>query len=445
MKLNKNFFLKTTIISLVIVSYFLGYIFRENASGGGLEFYNLSWPIIQSLKNDFAFTINNYGSFGDATIPFSHIINAYLNPFSNNITSFQLSITIISFLIFLIFAHILSKTFPDIRFIDLFLTSSVFLLLPFFRASAFWGKNENFGWLFLILSFYFFSEIKKVINEKPTRKDLLNIVFFCLTSACALYARQAFVFLPISFLLYLFFYKADKKKIITSILSFAVFAIPGILLFWNWGGLFDVRNIEEDIGVSWLNYSYILKNFPILLSFFGFYLLPILIIELINFGPKNFLNKYYKSFACAVIIFALLLWAGLLNYLGNYSIGGGAILKLNYLVLKNNFLLLLLFSSIGFSILFHFIKEDAKNNIIILLPIFIIYGFPDLLYQEYVEPLILIIFFLALKTNLQKLFFSRILLSNMVFLSYFGLYLLGSIYFKHFAFKSFEEWRLFLQ
>ena len=61
MSLRKNFFLKTIIISLVIVSYFLGYIFRENASGGGLEFYNLSWPIIQSLKNDFTFTINNYG------------------------------------------------------------------------------------------------------------------------------------------------------------------------------------------------------------------------------------------------------------------------------------------------------------------------------------------------------------------------------------------------
>ena len=131
--------------------------------------------------------------------------------------------------------------------------------------------------------------------------------------------------------------------------------------------------------------------------------------------------------------------------MGNYLIGGGAVLKLNYLILKNNFLLLLLFSSIGFSILFCIIKEDPKNNIIILLPIFIIYGFPDLLYQEYVEPLILIVFFLALRTNLQKIFFSKILFSNIVLLLYFGVYLLGSIYFKHFAFKSLEEWRIFLQ
>ena len=444
MNLRKNFFFNTAIITLVIVSYFSGYILRENASGGGLEFYNLSWPIIQSLKNDFVFTINNYGSFGDATIPFSHIINAYLNPFSDNVTNFQLSITIISFSIFLIFAFVLRKTFPKIPFIDVFITSSVLLLLPFFRASAFWGKNENYGWLFLILSFYFFFNIKKTINEKPNREDLINTVLFCFTSACALYARQALVFLPISFLIYLFFYKADKKVIITSIVSFIIFALPGVLLFWNWGGLYDVKNFGNNFG-GWFNYNYILKNFPILLSFFGFYLFPIVVIELINSRPKDFLNKYYKPFTFAIAIFVLLLLTGLLNYLGNYLIGGGAVLKLNYLILKNNFLLLLLFSSIGFSILFCIIKEDPKNNIIILLPIFIIYGFPDLLYQEYVEPLILIVFFLALRTNLQKIFFSKILFSNIVLLLYFGVYLLGSIYFKHFAFKSLEEWRIFLQ
>ena len=91
-----------------------------------------------------------------------------------------------------------------------------------------------------------------------------------------------------------------------------------------------------------------------------------------------------------------------------------------------------------------FFKEDIKNNMIILLPILIIYGFPKLLYQEYVEPLILIIFFLALKTNLQKIYFKNITLSNFIFLLYFSIYLIGSIYFKHFAFDSYEKWEIFL-
>ena len=443
MILNKEILLKFVVICIISVSFFLGYFLRENAVGGGPEFYDLSWPIIQSFKEDFSFTIKNYGSFRDFTIPFSHILNAYINPFSNDIENFQLSITIISFAIFLIFALVFKKIFRHINSFDILLTSSVILLLPFFRTSAFWGKNENYGWLFFILALYFFSEIKKDISKSPNNKDILNIILFCLTSACALYARQALVFLPISYLLYLFFNKANKKIIITSIISFAVFAIPAFLLILIWGNVFDLTNAPHFF-TWWINPSNILKNFPILLSFFGFYLLPILMIELLSLGFKDFSNKYFKSFFFALIIFIFLSQINLLNYLGEYTIAGGAILKVNYLIQKNNFLLLLVFSSIGFSVLMRIFKEDTKNNMIILLPMILIYSFPKLLYQEYVEPLILIIFFLGLKTNLQKIYFNNISLSNFIFLSYFAIYLVGSIYFKHFAFDSYEKWKIFL-
>ena len=443
MILNKEVLLKLFVIFLISVSFFLGYFLRENAAGGGPEFYELSWPIIQSFKEDFLFSIKNYGSFRDYTIPFSHILNAYINPFSNDIENFQLSITIISFAIFLIFALVFKNIFKHINFVDILLASSVILLLPMFRTSAFWGKNENFGWLFFILALYFFSEIKKNIDKDPNNQNILNVILFCFTSACALYARQALAFLPISYLLYLFFYNANKKIVITSIISFAVFAIPAFLLILIWGNVFDLKN-NPNFFTWWINPKHLLKNFPILLSFFGFYFFPILIIEFFNSGFKVFFSKYFKSFFFALIIFIFLSQINLLSYLGDYTRAGGAILKVNYLIQKNNFLLLLVFSSLGFSVLMQLFKEDSKNNIIILLPILIIYSFPNLLYQEYVEPLILIIFFLALKTNLQKIYFNNISFSNFIFLSYFAIYLIGSIYFKHFAFDSYENWKIFL-
>jgi len=447
MILNKKVLLKFFIICLISVSFFLGYFLRENAVGGGLEFYAMEWPIIQSFKKDFLFTINNYGLMHDYTMPFPHMMNAYLNPFSDNATNFQLANTIISFLIFIIFAIVLKKIFLHINFVDILLISSVFLILPFFRTSAFWGKQENYGWLFLIIAFYFFSEIKKDISKNPSSRDILNIVFFCLTSACALYSRQALFFLPISYLLYLFFNNANKKIIITSIISFAVFSIPGFLLIWTWGGVFhEVPGMEpwgSFLG-GWINYNHILKNLPILLNFFGFYLLPILMIEFLNLGFKDFFHRYFKSFFFALIILIFLSQINLLNYLGDYTLAGGAVLKVNYLIQKNNFFLLLIFSSIGFSILIRFFTEDTKNSLVILLPIIIIYGLPKLLSQEYVEPLILIIFFLCLKTDLHKIYFKNISLSHFIFISYFAIYLIGSIYFKHFAFSSFEEWKIFL-
>jgi len=449
MLLNKNIFFKALIICLVFVSFFLGYFLRENAVGGGKEFYFVSWPIIQSFREDFLFTIQNYTTLlvgaADYQLPFSHMINAYLNPFSDNIVHFQLSTTIISFTIFFIFAFTLKKAFLNINIFDILLTSSVILLLPFFRTSAFWGKNENYGWLFFILALYFFSEIKKNIYKDPGNRDKLIIISFCFTSACALYARQLLFFLPISYLLYLFINNANKKIILTSIISFSILAIPGLLVILSWMDIFKTVNLLNPGVFSWaIGPSNILKNIPILLSFFGFYFLPILIIELLNSGFKDFYSKYYKSFFFALVIFIFLSQTNLLNYLGDYTVAGGAILKVNYLIQKNNFHLFFVFSSLGFSILIGLFKENAKNNLVILIPMIIVYCFPTLMFQEYHEPLILLMFFLTLKTNLQKIYFKNISLSNFIFLSYFTIYLAGSIYFKHFAFPSYEKWLIFL-
>ena len=143
-------------------------------------------------------------------------------------------------------------------------------------------------------------------------------------------------------------------------------------------------------------------------------------------------------------VFIILGLIGLLDYLGNYTLSGGAVLKINYLIQKGNFILLLIFSSIGFSLLFNFLREDFKNNSIILIPLLLIHSLPKLLYQEYAEPLILLIFFLGLNTNLHKVIFEKISRTNFIIISYFVVFLAGSIYFKHFAFETFDKWMLYI-
>ena len=58
MSFNKETFFKIAIIFLIFASFFLGYFLRENAVGGGLEFYKVSWPIIQSFKKHFYGNVN---------------------------------------------------------------------------------------------------------------------------------------------------------------------------------------------------------------------------------------------------------------------------------------------------------------------------------------------------------------------------------------------------
>ena len=150
-----------------------------------------------------------------------------------------------------------------------------------------------------------------------------------------------------------------------------------------------------------------LQNIPIISSLVAFYLFPIIFIEILNEGIKNFYHKYFKIFIVSLISYLVLSQLNSLSYLSDYTLSGGVILKTNYLIKDENYFLVLLFSSLGLSILFRIIKENIKNNLIILLPSLLIYCFSKLLYQEYVEPLILIIFFLAINTKLQDTFFKK--------------------------------------
>jgi len=431
MALDKNTIIKLFFLLLIFISFFLGFPLREFVPGGAAgDFTNITWPLLQSFKQNFLFSIKNYGTFGEASYPLFYIINSYLNPFSSDKVGFILSITFISFIGFILFSYLIKKK-SKISNIDCLLTASLILLLPFYRSSAYWGTTENFAWLFLILSFIFFLDIKENYT-KDLKTKVTTTILLCFFSSCALYIRPAFIFWPISFFLYLFLVNKDKKIIITSLLSYLIFSIPGFILIFTWGNVYDSQNMTMNLE-DYHNYKNIIKNIPILLSYFAFYLFPILIIEVLDIGINKFLSKYKNIFLLAFSS-SLILWqAGFLDYLGNFTYGGGAILKLNYLIKSENFILLLLSSALGFSVLWEIIKENYKINISIVIPIFIIYGFPTMLFQEYVEPLILILFYSGiLQTKLNKIYFNKFLLSSIITSVYFSAYLIGATYYKHF-------------
>ena len=95
--------------------------------------------------------------------------------------------------------------------------------------------------------------------------------------------------------------------------------------------------------------------------------------------------------------------------------------ELNYIFKPENYILLIIFSSIGSAILYQIIKENYKINTIMLLTIFIFHGLSKEIYQEYSEPLILFIFlFGSIKTYLHKIYFRKAFVSNATLLLYFS-------------------------
>ena len=187
-----------------------------------------------------------------------------------------------------------------------------------------------------------------------------------------------------------------------------------------WNGIYDHSN--SDVVKEFHSYHNIAKNFPILLNCFFFYLWPIFVLEIKDIGIINFFNKIYKSFVFIFLFFLILNITGHLSYLSEYDYSGGAILKFGYLIKDTNNFLFLFTSSIGFSMIYTLIRDEYKRNLILFLPIFIIYGFPRFIFQDYFEPLIIFLFFLGLiKTSLTFKLKDNVILISTLYIVYFFL------------------------
>ena len=429
MTISKNSSIKSFFLLGIIISFVIGFVFREFAPGGAAgDFDARTWLLIESFKNNFYLTIKNYGKFGDASYPLFYIFNAYLNPFTSNKIQYLISNTFISFITFIFFAILLKKFLPKVSLLDCYFSSSIILILPFYRSSAYWGTTENLGWMFFVLSLYFFLKIK-FSQEKYKKINYFDPIIFCFLSSCALYIRPALVFLPFTYMLYLFLINKNIKIILISIISYIPLSIPALILFIIWGDFLDIENFGPVVPEAH-SYKFIIRNIPILLSYFAFYFFPMLLIELKEIGLNKFMSKYIIAFIIS-FIFLIIFWQlNYLNYLTNLNYGGGAILKLNLLIKEENLFFMLIASALGFSIIYRLLKESFKFNICVLLPIFLIYGFPRYLFQEYLEPLIIFIFFSGLlQTELKQIFFKNVNTSNIIIMVYFSFYLIAATYY----------------
>ena len=418
MKSTKKNYLKYVLIFFSIFSYFFLFYFKDySISGSQGDFESFYFNNIQLFKKDFYNSILNYGLMGDANYPLDYIFHAFLNPFSFNKNLYLLSTLFIGFFIFVIFAIILEKI--NFSKIDSFSISSLILLLPWFSGRAYWGTSSVLGTFFLIISFYFFIKIKNSRNNANS----IDVIFLCLFSSAALYTRNAFIFFPIYVIFFLFFNKFNFKTRLLVLINYFLFALPGLLLIAIWGDFHDTKNIQI---YEMHNFKNILKNFPIILNYIFFYLWPIFLFEAKEIKLKNFLAKYKFSFLISIIIFLILSLLGYMNYLSDLVLGGGVILEFGSYINDNFNLIFLITSSLGFSFTYCFLKQNFRNNIILFFPLFLIYGFPQALYQDYLEPLIFIIFFLGIVSTK---------LNNLIKKNFFQIYI---IYFLYFVFYNYS-------
>ena len=389
------------LIFLSFFSFFVGFYFDENSAGAGYYQGDIEhiWKNLQIfLTNDFTSSINHPDYF-DSRTPIAYIFHEIFNPFVEDIISYRRSVFIISLTLPVLFYFCLKQKFIKNDNLLLLLISSTVCLSPYFRTSSYWGSEENYGLIFLLLAFLSLNSFLKNENQDGHK---IHLLLFATTfsSSCCLYFDQKLIIIPIiCFIKIVTSNKLLKFKLLLVFYYFLLF-LPYIYLIILWGGLMPPVALES----RKLGSEMFLNHIGFTSTMIAFYLLPLLLFRNKNVEDlvKNFFfNKrnYYLLFLFIIYLFYLSVFYDL----NEQSIEGKGFVHKISLILFNENLSKNIFIYFSFFISWIIILTYIENKLIdvltiVYLIILSIFLWP--IYQEYFDPLILLMVFTFFSSKL---------------------------------------------
>ena len=406
-KINKNLFYFINL--LILTSYFFGFYFEENSAGGGQGDYN---HIANNYELIFSNEIQNIDwlKYESSRLPLHYFLTKFYLPLDLKIiklNNFIVSI-FIPFVLFLSLKH--KYQYLKIKTENYLILSLSFIvfLSPYFRTTAYWMLEENFGILFLsVSSIFLFLSYKS--QKYKIIYIFLNLLFIFFDFFCS---QFLFVFVIINFFLLIKFFWKDVKFIAAIIiLNIALLFLP-LIIYYDVISQILNKVTNNRLGFQKNNF---IEFFSILLIYFTpIYLIKFKMVEIFSFYKKNF---FY--ILVTYLFFIVIFW----NYQSEF-LGGGAIKKILTYLIDNIFLYKLALLSSSFTGLIIFLHITLKRDRIFLLfviPYLVFILFVDYVFQEYLDPLIII--FIFLYTNI----FNHIKRGEIVILSiYFLIFLVGA-------------------
>ena len=437
----KNNFLENTfnfIIFIPITSFIVGFLLEENSAGSGNYLADIDWiknNINIFLNNDLLDAIFHPDLYGNRP-PLIYILNKYLNPFFNDFEKYRLTVFTLSLLGPIFFYNLLRIKFNLIDKRVLFLISSLIYLSPYYRSSAFWGANENYGIISMILSFLFF--VKYFKSKKDGILNLILLVFF---SSLSVYFDQKLVIVPLISFLFLINSNIRTNHKILILFSYLTLSLPYLYLIYKWNGLVppasQINNPKTVTSLSDLKNLYFI-HLGYSSTILSFYLLPLISLT----GDFDTIKKRLKNILIDKKIFFLISLSILyISYnfiffdfekftVSEYWVGLGIVHKLTIILTQNIFyqkIITYLFFLFSFLVLiyFYYIK---RTDIFIISYFLIISLFLWPLMQEYFDPSVLII---SLSMFVSINYLNKV---NSIFLTlYFGIFLIiANIYYSNF-------------
>ena len=392
------------ITSLIFISFCLGFYLDENAAGsGGIngDIYHIwrnqetfnNYSLREALNFTAVYDVSHYQS---SKMPMSYILNKLFNPFSNNVENFRRSVFFISSVAPFFLYLTLNQKYSGSNKYYITLISSFLFLSPYFRTSGFWALEENYGIISVILSYYFFS---KLMNGNLNQKNQITQIFLLtLFSSLCIYFDQKLLVIPI---ICFFSIILSKKTFILKFSTFIfyfIFSVPCFYIIYLWGGVLPVsdathRNVGE---IHWPHIAFSI-------TIIAFYLLPLIFIkeEKIKLSVKDFFKSRFNLLALTIFFF-FIIYLIFFNQLILPLLGGGIAVKITLLlfdslILQKIFFICLCFFS--FLIILIFLQNNLHDFLVIFYFIILSIIITPF-YQEYLDPLIILLALTFFKTRL---------------------------------------------
>tara|TARA_Y100001958_G_C21212963_1_gene538528 strand:- start:55 stop:1458 length:1404 start_codon:yes stop_codon:yes gene_type:complete len=399
------------LIILTILSFFLGFYIDETATNGYVDLNWIQKNIKIFLDNSILDAIKHPEYFGNRS-PLMYIIHSLFNPFLENTYYYRITVFLFSISGPILFFLCLKNKYKENENILLILISTIILLSPYYRSSAFWGLEENYAVIFTFLSFLSLNAFLSN-NEVKNFYSYFIIFLIALSSSLCIYFDQKYLLIPlISYISVILSKKSLKYKIFLTLIYF-LFALPYLYLFLIWGGinppLTAAENPNSITQLSRISNLYF-PHIGYAITMIAFYLFP-----MIFFMRKNIREHYHDLLGARLNLFLISLFIVYLFYLiiffnyeefttTNYWIGLGYIHKLSLFFFNNSLVLQKAFTLFSFTIcwiiIMVFINSKIRNLLIVIYFLIIsIFLWP--LMQEYFDPLVLILSLLFFYNNFE--------------------------------------------
>ena len=423
---------------LIYSSFVLGFMFNENsiALGGYGSDLKWMWANFEIYKtNDLWTAIHHPDFFGNRT-PLLYILHILFNPFINNIDTYRFTVFCISFLGPIIFYLCLKQRFKDVDKFILFFISSFILLSPYYRTSAYWGLEINYGIITMLLSIFFIDyALEKHKNNQPLTLTIITLITFF--SSLCLYFDQKLFIIPLIILFQIFRSNIETKFKILTLINYSFFAIPFLYLIFIWQGiappLTQSVNSETVLNLTRLKHLHFF-HIGYASAIIAFYLLPIILLKKDNLVTiiKKFFRENKNIYQILIVVFYIIFiifyydFENLTVTNPRYDYGLGILHKISLIIFKDVFFMEV-FTYLSFVISWIIILVAIEKKIINYIIIFYFYFLSVLLLplmQEYFDPYIILFSFLLFnfKLNLNFKKIISLFLYLLIFLTSTNMY-----------------------